>query len=384
MMSIVLLAAALAGGVMAQDSSRITAAEWIAFRGDRGVLNALRIVNQAGVEGFWVGDAKGGPVQPLLDKLQGLDVTDPEAAWDELGNRKLPNQLRNALDVAIWDLHGRVKGQPVGKLLGPAKREKVQFYLSGFPDMTAEQNVRAVKDAAERRIRGYRIYAYLDGRGVVRNAATAPQWLAADLALARAVKAASPADLPLMFYPGASYNLEQALQVGAVLDELKYGLFVDPLPMNAVADYQTLRQRLATPLCATVGAKSVAEGAVDMAEIDLYAGFTPCLRFVRACAQAGVPLDLHGGFPMDLYQFPLYGFAGDDVLPWIGWHGRSPKWIPVATEFRGSEVRPKNFPWLKWVQTRPLDAAGFVHIVYEIPGMGVEPDWDWIKQHEAK
>ena len=118
--------------------------------------------------------------------------------------------------------------------------------------------------------------------------------------------------------------------------------------------------------------------------IDLYAGFTPCLRLIRACAKAGVPLDLHAGFPMDMYHFPLYGFVDDKVLPWIGWHSRSPKWVPVATEFRGSETNPQRQPWLKRVQSRPVDAEGYVRLVYELPGMGIEPDWEWIKQHEIQ
>jgi hypothetical protein len=38
--------------------------------------------------------------------------------------------------------------------------------------------------------------------------------------------------------------------------------------------------------------------------------------------------------------------------------------------------------WIKRIQTRLVDAEGYVHLVYDVPGMGVEYDWDWIQQHE--
>jgi L-alanine-DL-glutamate epimerase-like enolase superfamily enzyme len=207
------------------------------------------------------------------------------------------------------------------------------------------------------------------------------------------VKEAAPAELPLMFYPGCSYNLDQALEVGTVLDALGYALFVDPISHrgpHALADYRVLGKRLRTAVCGPIegGLEMRLEwlkaGAVDMMEIDLYAGFTPCLRFIRACAKAGVPLDLHAGFPMDIYHFPLNGFVDDKVLPWIGWHSRSPKWVPIVTKFRGSETKPQRQPWLKRVQARPVDADGYVRLVYELPGMGVEPDWQWIKRNEIQ
>ncbi len=35
---------------------------------------------------------------------------------------------------------------------------------------------------------------------------------------------------------------------------------------------------------------------------------------------------------------------------------------------------------MKRLQARPVDAEGYVHLTYDIPGMGVQYDWDWIKQ----
>ncbi len=393
------VALAVAGSLASAQPLRIAGAEFIPFKTDKGaVLHAFKLTGDTGQTGACVGDPLRGmtaeKAAPLLEKLKGLDAANPEAAWDAAETLGLPVDLRRFVDIAVWDLYGRAQGKPVAALLGPAKRDRVKFYAAGFPNMTLEENVRAVKECAGRKIPAYKVYSYLKGTGPTRSPGDpkAAEWVAEDIALARALREAAPQGLALMFYNGESYSAEQALAVGAVLDELGYAFFYDPMPVGppgAPAAYAALREKLATPLCGPVtgglanSLRFLEGGAADMAEIDLYAGFTPCLRFVRACQKAGVPLDLHGGFPMDLYQFPLYGFVGDDVLPLIGWHTRSPANIGAPGKFSGAEEAPANRPWLKRAQARDVDENGLCRLVYAIPGMGLEPDWDWIEQHKV-
>ena len=87
----------------------------------------------------------------------------------------------------------------------------------------------------------------------------------------------------------------------------------------------------------------------------------------------------------DYYQFPLYAFSDDKTLLLIGFHLFKPKWTPpIAKSFPGSTAGDKNTPWVKRTQARAVDAEGYVHLTYDIPGMGVQYDWDWIKQHDVR
>jgi L-alanine-DL-glutamate epimerase-like enolase superfamily enzyme len=259
--------------------------------------------------------------------------------------------------------------------------------------MSLEENVETARRTRERGIGGYKIYTYLKGFVPDRDPSKAEEaevWVGQDIAIARAVHEAVGDSLDLMFYNGRSYNLEQAIRVGKVLDELGYSVFYDPMPApdgDSLQDYLALQQAVGTPVCAPISGGDVntrvqwtQKQAVDMNEIDVYAGFTPCLQLVRACQKADVPLDLHGGFPNDIYQFPLYGIVDDEILPWIGLH----HWVlqyPVATEFDGSEPGPRRRPWIRRMQARPVDSEGYMHLKYELPGMAVELDWEWIRQH---
>ncbi len=380
------------------NASRIVGFEWVVFSAGKRTLPALRIYGEAGQSGCWIGDfvhrdaPKWG--REFLPRLQGQDIADPEALWDWMREQGFPPSLMTAIDIAAWDLYGQSRGKPVAELLGPVQRDRVALYVAGLPDMTVEQNRQAVRQCIRRGIRGYKVYAYLKGHGPARDPGdreAAAHWIERDIALARAVHEAADGEVELMFYPGNSYSLEDATRVGQVLDELGYSLYFDPMPQGEddLAGYVELQSRVRTPICGPIQGAGVEGrlewvrvGAMDMAEIDLYAGgFTPCLRMVRACAEAGVPLDLHGGFPMDIYQFPLYGLVGDDVLPWLGLHHRVPQYIPVAEDPEGTEVAPARMPWVKRIQARPIDAEGNVRLIYEIPGMGLEPDWEYIRQN---
>lgn len=385
---------AVVGWTQGSDAhgATIAEAELIPFKPEKGIQHALRIVDADGNTGAYIGDPIQGlnalKAAPLLEKLKGLDAADPEAAWDKMNALGLPPDFQRAADIAIWDIHGRARNQPVGTLLGPRKRDKVKFYLSGFSNMSEEQYVQAVRDCQERKVQGFRVYAYLR-----KGAKSEEAWLEACQQLARAVKEAAPEGLTLMYYPYDPFQPEQALPVGQLLDELGYDWYVDPIAAKgaqAGEQIKALRDALKTPVCGPLignfnsRMEWLEKGVVDIMEANIFMGFTPCIRLIRACEKAGVPIDLQAGYPLDIYHFPLYGFVGDETLPWIGTHNRSPKGIPVPATMSGVEEKPAKRPWLLRAQARPVDAEGYTRILYEIPGMGLEPDWDYIEAHRTE
>ena len=402
----ILLSVWLAASANAAAPIKIDHCEWILFQTEGAnpqKMSALRIVAENGKDGFWLADPwltrKPEDVLPMLEKLKGLDASDPEAIWETALKEKRFPGIQTGVDIALWDLCGRSQGKPVAELLGSRKRDKVALYLAGVPCKTAGEHVALALAAKKRNAHGFKIYAYLEGYGAKRDASNkeeAAKWVEEDIQLARAVREAVGDSFPLMFYNNCCYNFEQAVQVGKALDELHYSLFYDPMPektSDSMARYIDLGKLIKTPVSALFNGPDggsakriewIAAKAAAQIQTDVYGSFTPCLQVVRACEKAGVPLDLHGGFPTDYYQFPLYAFVDNNTLPMIGWHlpypGGAP---PIAAEFKGSLPGNPKTPWIKRIQNRPVDADGYVHLVYDIPGMGVEYDWDWIKQHDV-
>ena len=72
-------------------------------------------------------------------KVKGRNVSDIEVIWEELYNLTRPfgqgGAVVNALsgvDIALWDLWGKILGQPVSRLIGGRFREGVRPYVTAF------------------------------------------------------------------------------------------------------------------------------------------------------------------------------------------------------------------------------------------------------------
>lgn len=116
------------------------------------VLGTLVVEIEAadGTIGFAV-TTGGEPACYIVEKhlarfLEGRDPADYEKIWDQMyfstqyyGRKGLVINAISGVDLALWDLLGKLRGEPVYKLLGGNVREELQFYATGArPDLAKE------------------------------------------------------------------------------------------------------------------------------------------------------------------------------------------------------------------------------------------------------
>ncbi len=78
--------------------------------------------------------------------LEGAKVTDLEKIWDQMylstlyyGRKGIVLNTISGVDLALWDLLGKLRQEPVHQLLGGAVRDELQFYATGArPDLAKE------------------------------------------------------------------------------------------------------------------------------------------------------------------------------------------------------------------------------------------------------
>jgi D-arabinonate dehydratase/D-galactarolactone cycloisomerase len=129
------------------------------------------------------------------------------------------------VDIALWDLKGKILGLPVYKLLGGAWRDKVPFYTSVghnaklAPEVVAQRVTERLAAEGTRmakvRISGDRTARDVDIPG--------------DIAKARAVREAVGPDVALAFDANNGYSIAGAIKVGRALEELDYVWFEEPV-----------------------------------------------------------------------------------------------------------------------------------------------------------
>ncbi len=199
---------------------------WVRIRGDDGLSG---IGEASPMQG---GLASLGIVKhDLAPALIGRDPLDHAVLLDtlfhsfvKLGPEGALTGALAALDIALWDLKGKLLGQPIYKLLGGAWRDSLPFYASIGGN--GERDVDAVLRVVEARLK--------DGPAAVKIRFDADRTrpdldIPGDIAKARAVRKLVGDGFPLAFDANNGYSTGGAIRVGRVLEELGYWWFEEPV-----------------------------------------------------------------------------------------------------------------------------------------------------------
>ena len=230
--------------------------------------------------------------------LIGQDALATTAVWERLyqgqaaggHNRGFYLEAMAGVDLALWDLRGKLAGQPVHRLLGGPVRERVDCYASPValhetPEESAA-HARGYLDA------GFRAIKVKIGRGE-----------RVDRAHLHAVRAEVGDDVEILTDVNCAYDLDEATRVGAVLRDLDIAWFEEPLPVDNLADLAELRRR--TGLTIVNGEThftrfdlrdSVRLGAIDvfMPNVARCGGLTEAVRIAALASAFHVDIAPHG------------------------------------------------------------------------------------------
>ena len=242
-----------------------------------------------------VPEAVGAIVARLLRPLLlGADPREVEPLWDRLyGAMRVRGHLTGlyvdaiaAVDVALWDLFGRSVGQPVARLLGGVRRERIDVYYSGVPGGTPDE--RAAK-AAELAKTGFRAVKLQLGHG--RD----------DLASVAAVRQAVGPDVGIALDAHWAYSVPQALAAGRELERHGALFFEAPIAPEDVDGHAQLAAALDVPIALGEGERTrwqflrlLQARAMDVAQPDVgRTGLTEARRIATLCEPFGVPVAPH-------------------------------------------------------------------------------------------
>jgi L-alanine-DL-glutamate epimerase-like enolase superfamily enzyme len=141
-----------------------------------------------------------------------------------------------AVDVALWDLAGKIAGLPVHALMG-THRTEIGAYASSqlLPD--AQAYVAQAQQHKQEGWAGYKIHPPAD-----------PD---TDIKVCEAVRRGVGDSYPVMLDSTWSYDYYGALKVGLAIQEMGFKWYEDPLADEDILSYVKLRQKLNIPILAT-------------------------------------------------------------------------------------------------------------------------------------
>lgn len=230
--------------------------------------------------------------------LMGQDPFNIERIWDQMYRATLPYGLGGlvgmamaGVDLALWDLLGKVLNQPVYRLLGgETKTDGIPCYITVHPDYASHW-----KDSGFLGVKVAAPYGVESGRAGI---------LGMEEAIARLREAVGDG-MEIMVDCYMSWDIEFTCRVAERVRDYDVRWFEDPLPSGwAAASNALLRERLAPILLATGNLEFhykafheiLQHRATDIIQPELHwcGGLTP-MRWIAAFAKPhNVPVIPHG------------------------------------------------------------------------------------------
>lgn len=206
----------------------------LVVRTDAGLVGIGETESMApAIQAIVRGPSAHNHARSLSAVLVGADPSDPVALWrrmyestDYVGRRGLAMHAIGGVDLALWDLRGKIEGKPVHELLGGARRDRVPAYGTIYPMARTPEGVRG--QIAEGKARNLRHFKF-----------AADPWWMDDLALTGRLLAAARGeagdDARLIVDAALSYRTaEEGLRLFPIFREVGIWFLEAPLPLDDV------------------------------------------------------------------------------------------------------------------------------------------------------
>ncbi len=323
-------------------------------------------------------------IQPMV---LGMDPLDKDVIWHKVynllrdhGQSGMPIQALSGVDIALWDISGKISGLPLHKLVGGAHRASVPCY--GYGMMLRDEPISSLAsrfedEAAKIKSMGFTATKMKTGFG--------PK---PDVKLCEAVRRGVGDDFPFMVDANHAYTTSDAFFVGRALEELDAYWFEEPVAPEDIDGYRELRTSLKVNISGGEAVfnrwawRNLLENrGIDIAQPEVCAlgGVSEYLRVLSLCHAHFTPVVNHVWGSAIAVATNLHLLAAMPAIP-----GGLHPWEPML-EFDTTDNKFRDD-----LLTEPLEIQNQVKanngrvMIPTGPGLGVEPDRDFIDHYRIE
>lgn len=239
--------------------------------------------------GAWIAE------KHLARFLEGQSVTDIEKMWDQMyhatlhyGRRGIVINVISGIDLALWDLLGQIRQEPVYQLLGGPVRDELFFYATG-----------ARPDVAKK-------LGFIGGKMPLHHGpAEGDEGMAKNLAALEDMRNRVGDDFQLMLDCWMSLDLDYATRLATRAADFGLKWIEEALPPDDYWGYAALRKAVPRGMMVTTGEHEATRwgfrmllemGCCDLIQPDVgwCGGITELLKISALADAHGVPVIPHG------------------------------------------------------------------------------------------
>jgi L-alanine-DL-glutamate epimerase-like enolase superfamily enzyme len=339
----------------------------------------VRVVTDDGAEGIGEADASPEVVKAIVDApfshniacglreiLLGENPLETERLWQKMyrrtmyfGRSSVTIAAMSAVDMALWDLKGKVFGQPIHRLLGGKQHDRIKAYASILFGRDGVQT----RDIGQHWTKqGYQAVKFgWEPMG---------QSEALDLELVRGAREGIGNDNTLLIDAGCIWDARTALSRAHAFAEYKIGWLEEPLRPDDLEGYIWLRDRSPVPIASgeeECGREAfrpfIDRRALDVYQVDLSRnGFTDGAYIRARVEEIGARLCNHS------YTSPITVAA-------------SLHWLCTCRDAFIFEDCVDDSPLRHELTVEKVEAKQGWMTVPDGPGLGVTLSEDFVKQY---
>jgi L-rhamnonate dehydratase len=269
----------------------------------------VRVETDAGIAGFGLtGHNYRYAVRECINRevapiLVGRDPLPTERHWYDLFYRLNPraqtgawSSAVSAVDIALWDIKGKILGQPVWRLLGGYSQTVPAYVTFGLMEYSREELVEAAKWFIAQGHDKLKMVVAING-------AKDP---AEDAARVRVVREAVGEDIELIIDANYMFGYPEALDLCKRIEPYRIKWFEEPVYGNDARLLASLRQHTSIPIAAgqNEGHKwrmreLLLQEAVDILQPNVLfvGGYTEALKVAGMAQAFNIPVANGGGWP---------------------------------------------------------------------------------------
>lgn len=309
---------------------------------------------------------------PIADQILGRDPRNIEAIRDDLltyfnyyGHAGAEFRAMSGLDIALWDIKGKLAGEPIYQLLGGASREEIPAYNTCY-DLEydfIDEPVALAESLLDQGITSMKIWPFDEFAEKTRGQRIDSADLEAGLEPLRQIRAAvgDAIDIAVEFH--GLWSLTPAKRIVDAVAEYDPIWVEDVIRKGNIDAYRRLGQETDVPLCVSerlVGqyefAQAIDTGAIDVVMPDLCwtGGLSAGTAVAKMAEAAHLPVAPHN--------------SGGPVIHFANAHLSA----TIPNLFVMESIRDRYDGWHQNLVTDPLPVRDGTLPLPEGPGLGTE------------
>jgi len=262
----------------------------------------VQVETHEGISGIGSCSGNGELIEVIVGRvlkplLVGMDPMEIDEIWDrayvrgghkEFGTRGIGVVALSGIDVALWDILGKVRGVPLYQLLGGKCRDKVPVYATALYPEEPSKVAKRARVFADQGFHGVKIKVGFD--------------LDKDIRIVRAVREELGTEFVIMTDANQGYSVDVALKASDAFADCGAYWLEEPLFVEDIEGHATLREKGRTPIAVGENLHMsysfenfIERGAVDFVQPDVAraGGITEIRKISALAAKRNVPVSFH-------------------------------------------------------------------------------------------